>query len=69
MTFRKDDERLSNWLNSQEDAYNFVIYQCDYPTTNWTRRCLSQADAILVVAFGDQKPPGKHFVSCKNVNN
>jgi len=51
-----------HWLNSQEDTYQLVIYECDYTATNWTRRCLSQADAIIVVACGDQKPPEKHFV-------
>ncbi|KAF7623543.1 hypothetical protein Mgra_00010166 [Meloidogyne graminicola] len=53
---RKADFRLMHWLNSQEDTYQLVIYECDYTATNWTRRCLSQADAIIVVACGDQKP-------------
>lgn len=57
-----------NWLTSQEDTHDLVIYQCDYPTNNWTRRCLSQADAILVVAHGDQKPPGIPFVREANFN-
>ncbi|KAL7078132.1 hypothetical protein ACQ4LE_002201 [Meloidogyne hapla] len=59
---RKADFRLMHWLNSQEDTYQLVIYECDYTATNWTRRCLSQADAIIVVACGDQKPPEKHFI-------
>jgi lysophospholipid hydrolase len=52
-----------HWLNSQEDTYHLVLYECDYTATNWTRRCLSQADAILIVANGNQKPPEKHFVN------
>ncbi|VDN28353.1 unnamed protein product [Gongylonema pulchrum] len=54
--FRQADFRLMHWLNLQEDTYPLIIYQCDTTATNWTRRCLRQADAILFVAFGDQKP-------------
>ncbi|KAK6019308.1 phospholipase, patatin family [Ostertagia ostertagi] len=49
------DFRLMHWLNVQEDTYPLVIYECDYTPTNWTRRCLRQADAILVVAMGNKK--------------
>nr|CAD2186898.1 unnamed protein product [Meloidogyne enterolobii] len=59
---RKADFSLMHWLNSQEDTYQLVIYECDYTATNWSRRCLSQADAIIVIACGDQKPPEKHFI-------
>lgn len=52
-----------HWLNAQEDTYPLIIYECDYTATNWTRRCLRQADAILVVANGEGKPPKQHFVS------
>ncbi|KAK0417626.1 hypothetical protein QR680_013118 [Steinernema hermaphroditum] len=59
---KQADFRLMHWLNVQEDTYPLVIYECDYNATNWTRRCLRQADAILVVANGDKKPFSKHFV-------
>ncbi|TKR68373.1 hypothetical protein L596_024363 [Steinernema carpocapsae] len=59
---KQADFRLMHWLNVQEDTYPLVIYECDYSSTNWTRRCLRQADAILVVANGDKKPFSKHFV-------
>ena len=59
---RQADLQLMHWLNAQEDAYPLIIYECDYTATNWTRRCLCQADAILVVANGENKPPKKHFV-------
>lgn len=41
------------WLNEQEDNFPLVIYECDHRPTNWTRRCLRQADAIIVIANGD----------------
>ncbi|VDK77114.1 unnamed protein product [Litomosoides sigmodontis] len=50
------DFRLMHWLNLQEDTYPLIIYECDTSATSWTRRCLCQADAILFVANGEQKP-------------
>uniref|UniRef100_A0A914HBH3 Neuropathy target esterase sws n=1 Tax=Globodera rostochiensis TaxID=31243 RepID=A0A914HBH3_GLORO len=59
---RDADFRLMHWLNAQEDTFQLLLYECDYTATNWTRRCLRQADAILVVAFGDKMPPEKHVI-------
>ncbi|KAM3722647.1 Patatin-like phospholipase domain-containing protein [Dirofilaria immitis] len=53
---KQADFRLMHWLNLQEDTYPLIIYECDTTATNWTRRCLRQADAILFVANGEQKP-------------
>ncbi|KAF1761098.1 hypothetical protein GCK72_009352 [Caenorhabditis remanei] len=53
---KQTDFRLMHWLNVQEDTYPLVIYECDFTPTNWTRRCLRQADAILVVAIGGKHP-------------
>ncbi|UMM24809.1 hypothetical protein L5515_004871 [Caenorhabditis briggsae] len=53
---KQADFRLMHWLNVQEDTYPLVIYECDFTPTNWTRRCLRQADAILVVAIGGKHP-------------
>ncbi|KAE9551779.1 hypothetical protein FO519_005016 [Halicephalobus sp. NKZ332] len=55
------DFRLMHWLNTQEDTYQLVIYECDYEATLWTRRCLRQADTILVVGQGSEKPREKLF--------
>uniref|UniRef100_A0A915CNT3 PNPLA domain-containing protein n=1 Tax=Ditylenchus dipsaci TaxID=166011 RepID=A0A915CNT3_9BILA len=60
-TSKPADFRLMHWLNAQEDNYQLVIYECDYTSTNWTRRCLRQADAIFVVANGEAKPPNQQF--------
>lgn len=59
--FRLADFRLMHWLNTQEDTYQLVIYECDYEATRWTRRCLRQADTILVVGQGSEKPREKLF--------
>ncbi|CAD5217297.1 unnamed protein product [Bursaphelenchus okinawaensis] len=59
---KQADFRLMHWLNAQEDTYPLVIYECDYTATNWTRRCLRQADCILFVGLGQVKPPKKQFI-------
>lgn len=60
---KQADFRLMHWLNAQEDTFPLVIYECDYTATNWTRRCLRQADCILVVGLGQVRPPKRQFVS------
>jgi NTE family protein/lysophospholipid hydrolase len=44
---------LLNWLNQQEFAYRFMIYVADEAFSNWTRRCIHQADHVLFVAMSD----------------
>jgi hypothetical protein len=57
---------LMHWLNAQEDGYQLILYECDFTATNWTRRCLRQADTILVVGLGDQKPPKRQLVRIRD---
>ena len=45
--------RLLDWLNERESQYRYVVYECDATWTEWTRRCLRQADLVLVVANAD----------------
>lgn len=63
--FRQADFRLMHWLNAQEDIYQLLIYECDYFMTNWTRRCLRQADAILLIADGETRPRRHEIVRVK----
>ena len=48
--------RLVSWLNHQEDTQRMILLQCDAAITRWTRHCIRQADAILVVAVADHGP-------------
>ena len=48
--------RLNSWLAQQEDRHRIVLYQCDSSLSNWTQRCIRQADCILIVALADQEP-------------
>ncbi|XP_028394632.1 patatin-like phospholipase domain-containing protein 7 isoform X3 [Dendronephthya gigantea] len=48
--------RLSSWLGQQEDLHRLVVYQADHYMSAWTKRCIRQADLILIVALGDKEP-------------
>ena len=42
-----EDLRLRAWLNGQETRCRFVVYVADPGLTNWTRRCIRQADEVM----------------------
>ncbi|MEM7351790.1 MAG: cyclic nucleotide-binding domain-containing protein, partial [Acidobacteriota bacterium] len=45
--------RLSAWLDDQELRFRFVLYIADDAQSAWTRRCVRQADLVLLVARAD----------------
>ena len=51
-----NDYRLLSWLAQQEDIHRMVLYQCDKHMTNWSQRCIRQADAILIVCLAGGPP-------------
>jgi CRP-like cAMP-binding protein/predicted acylesterase/phospholipase RssA len=52
--------RLAAWLDEQETQYRIVMYETDMFPSPWTKRCIQQADRILIVAQADANPtPGK----------
>jgi CRP-like cAMP-binding protein len=51
--------RLLAWLEAREVDHRFVVYQADDGATPWSRRCMRQADRVLLVAHaGDDPAPG-----------
>jgi NTE family protein/lysophospholipid hydrolase len=48
--------RITSWINEQETRYSFLVYEADAGPSAWTRRCLRQADRVLVVAPADSEP-------------
>jgi predicted acylesterase/phospholipase RssA/CRP-like cAMP-binding protein len=47
-------------LEELETRYNYLLYIADAELTNWTRRCLGQADRVLLLANPDHSPhPGE----------
>ncbi len=45
-------ERVAAWLNELELRYRYIVYQADAKPSSWTRRCLRQADHVLLVGQG-----------------
>ncbi|HEX8358855.1 MAG TPA: cyclic nucleotide-binding and patatin-like phospholipase domain-containing protein [Longimicrobium sp.] len=51
---------LLSWLEGQETAHRFVIYEAEERPTAWTRRCLRRADRVLLLARAGADPrPGE----------
>lgn len=51
-----NDYFLTSWLGQQEDQHKISLYQCDFTYTAWTKRCIRQADCVLIVGLGDSAP-------------
>nr|XP_039251816.1 patatin-like phospholipase domain-containing protein 6 [Styela clava] len=51
-----NEYRLTGWLAQQEDLHRIVLYQTDTYMSDWTKRCVRQSDAVLIVALGDAGP-------------
>jgi predicted acylesterase/phospholipase RssA/CRP-like cAMP-binding protein len=56
--YQNREEELINWLNEQENQYDFLVYEADAEMSTWTQYCLRQGDRILIIAQGCTKP---HF--------
>ncbi|HET7767804.1 MAG TPA: cyclic nucleotide-binding and patatin-like phospholipase domain-containing protein [Chloroflexota bacterium] len=44
-----NDSSTVAWLNDQETHYRYVLYEADAEATDWTGRCIRQADCVLLV--------------------
>ncbi|MGH8582772.1 MAG: cyclic nucleotide-binding and patatin-like phospholipase domain-containing protein [Gammaproteobacteria bacterium] len=47
---------IACWLNRQESGYRYILYQADAGPSEWTDRCLRQADRILLVGHAAASP-------------
>jgi predicted acylesterase/phospholipase RssA/CRP-like cAMP-binding protein len=47
--------QVSRWMYQAEAAHDLVVYQADLELTPWTRRCLRQADLVLLVTTSDAR--------------
>jgi NTE family protein/lysophospholipid hydrolase len=55
-----DTVSLLAWLEAREGDHRFVVYEAEPTATPWTRRCMRQADRILLVARVNEDPrPGE----------
>src|SRR5262245_25491369 len=46
------------WFHELESRNDFVVYAADAEATPWSRRCLRQADLLLLAAQSDREPGG-----------
>jgi NTE family protein len=56
-TNKNDSEayhQLSQWLDNQESKHEYMLYVTDDENTEWTKRCIRQADEILLIADATQ---------------
>jgi predicted acylesterase/phospholipase RssA len=47
------DSTIAAWLTEQEMAHRFVLYEADRENSAWTRRCIRQADRVILVGTAD----------------
>lgn len=47
---------VNSWLQEQEQYYDHILYVADPMLNHWTRRCLSQADRVILVGSGADDP-------------
>jgi len=48
--------RLVQWLNEQELAHRFVLYEADPQLSNWTERAVRQADHVVFIVDAATTP-------------
>ncbi|MCW5588318.1 MAG: patatin-like phospholipase family protein [Legionellales bacterium] len=48
--------QIAHWLNEQETKYAYIVYETDQINSAWTKRCVRQADRILLVADSSDNP-------------
>ncbi len=51
-----ESEAIERWLDERDDSHDLDLYLADPEDTPWTRRCLSRADRILLVASAGSGP-------------
>jgi predicted acylesterase/phospholipase RssA len=50
------DSTIAAWLTEQEATHRFVVYEADHENSAWTRRCIRQADRVILVGNADSSP-------------
>jgi NTE family protein len=50
--FNPDSNEVRHWLNALEWEESLVVYFADSDLTEWTRKCIRQADIVLIAVRG-----------------
>jgi len=51
-----EDLHLAGWFATEENRQRFLLLEADAENTAWTRRCLRQADMVLIVGNSADDP-------------
>lgn len=55
-----ENAAIAAWLNELETKHSFLLLAADAEPSAWTRRCIDQADRVLIVANpGEDPAPGE----------
>ncbi|MGH7873218.1 MAG: cyclic nucleotide-binding and patatin-like phospholipase domain-containing protein [Candidatus Binatia bacterium] len=65
-SYRVEDDQITSQLSEMETDHRFLIYEADAEVSAWTKRCMRQADLILVVASADSAPDNARLQLLKN---
>lgn len=50
------ETQLIGWLNEHELQYDFIVYEADAMLSEWTMRCIRQADRVVMVGHAADTP-------------
>jgi predicted acylesterase/phospholipase RssA len=57
------NSQIVSWLSELESRYRYVIYEASPEASEWSRRCIRQADRIVLVGVAGASPhPAAHEV-------
>ena len=66
LDYSSEDLKLRQWLAILEEKHCYVLYAADRPDDEWAKRCLHQADRILILAEANQSPIHSPLVDVLN---
>lgn len=54
-----ENPAIVSWMDELESNHKYLLFAADYDLTAWTRRCIGQADRVLILADPREDPvPG-----------
>ncbi|ESK55019.1 patatin-like phospholipase family protein [Acinetobacter tjernbergiae] len=66
LDYGDDDLKLRQWLASLEEKHCYVLYAAHQNDDQWSKRCLRQADRVLILAEANQTPTHTKLVDVLN---
>jgi NTE family protein len=54
--YKADSNLLNAWLDQLESTHELMLYVADTQSTEWTKRCIRQADEVLLLADAGRSP-------------